>query len=116
MEYVQHMQPKETGIYRSQPGFRCMHDAIHHVMWAEVLNCWRVEAEKLGYVSLQAYASSKLNWESIKMLSNKIVQTYLPGPHFDDVQDGSTGEGMHATRMQPCTNSMGSFTWNSVMQ
>ncbi|KAJ7589756.1 hypothetical protein C8J56DRAFT_1047909 [Mycena floridula] len=43
LEYLKRLRPKETGIFSSSnPGFRKMHDIIHHITWADVLDLCRV--------------------------------------------------------------------------
>ncbi|KAF9525694.1 hypothetical protein CPB83DRAFT_771677 [Crepidotus variabilis] len=76
------LRPKETGKFVSKPGFRRMHDAIHHDIWASILNCWEyeVKTKNTDWYSLDVYAASKPEWEDLVALSEKIVSTYVGTP------------------------------------
>jgi hypothetical protein len=78
MEYIRHLRPKETGKFTSTPGFRRMHDAIHHTTWADVLDCWHLAAKDRGFTSLKGFANSKPSWSALVSISEDLVQKYLP--------------------------------------
>ncbi|KAG1754911.1 uncharacterized protein EDB91DRAFT_1043064 [Suillus paluster] len=44
-QHIGILRPDETGKMVSKPGFRRVHDVVHHDFWASMLNCWRLEAE-----------------------------------------------------------------------
>ena len=91
-EYIRHLRPRETGKFTSSPGFRRMHDAIHHTTWADILDCWRTEAQLLGFASLDKFADSDPEWDVIERISHKMIRTYLPGPNFQDIREGPDSE------------------------
>jgi hypothetical protein len=82
-EYIHHLRPKETAKFLSSPGFQCLHDSIHHTMWIDVLDCWRLEVNGLHFGSRAAYAESRPSWDSLVELSEAMVRKYLPGKNFD---------------------------------
>jgi hypothetical protein len=84
-EYVRHLWPRETGKFVSLPGFRCMHDTIHHMTWADIVDCWHMEAICLGFASLQDFAESDPEWRIIEETSEQMVCTYLPGQDFQNM-------------------------------
>jgi hypothetical protein len=86
-EYIRHLRPKETGKFLSSPGFRRLHDSIHHTTWIDVLDCWRLEANSLHFGSRAAYAESKPSWDSLVKLSEAMVRKYLPGKDFDEKRE-----------------------------
>lgn len=86
-EYVRHLRPKETGKFTSAPGFRRMHDTIHHATWIDVLDCWRLEFASLGYQSLSTYTHTKPSWDTIVQISEQMVEKYLPGRDFADIRE-----------------------------
>ena len=55
-EYIHHLHAKETGKFASEPGFQQMHDAIHHVTWVDVLDCWQIKAGLIGHRNLKDFA------------------------------------------------------------
>jgi hypothetical protein len=91
-EYICHLRPRETGKFATSPGFRCLHDSIHHGTWADVLDCWRLEAAKQGFNSLDKFAGSNPDWLVIEMLSEGMVREYLPGSDFQDVRENLDSE------------------------
>ncbi|PPQ97757.1 hypothetical protein CVT26_001805 [Gymnopilus dilepis] len=78
-EHVGILRPKETGKFVSKPGFRRMHDVIHHDIWAAMLDCWRLEAmaRNSAWKSLEDFAKAKPNWELIVDMSEAIVRKYV---------------------------------------
>jgi hypothetical protein len=62
-----------------------MHDAIHHVTWADVLDCWRLAAKAWNFASLEDFAKSEPEWTIIEAISEDLVRTYLPGQNFQDL-------------------------------
>jgi len=86
-EYVRHLCPKETGKFLSSPGFRHLHDSIHHTMWIDVLDCWRLKVNGLHFGSRVTYAESRPSWDSLVELSETMVRKYLPGKDFDEKRE-----------------------------
>lgn len=91
-EYIRHLRPRETGKYASSPGFRRMHDAIHHAAWADILDCWRLTAERHGFNTLQSLADSNAEWDIIAAMSEEMVRTYLPGCDFQDKREAPASQ------------------------
>ncbi|KAF8985862.1 hypothetical protein BDQ17DRAFT_1402417 [Cyathus striatus] len=73
LSHVNEIQPRETSKIESKPGFRRMHEVIQHVGIASRLECWRVEAAKRGYPTLESFAESKPSWEILEQMANKLV-------------------------------------------
>ncbi|KIJ10207.1 hypothetical protein PAXINDRAFT_164292 [Paxillus involutus ATCC 200175] len=74
------VQPKEGRTdFASKPGFRRMHDVVHHDLWASILNCWEIEVSKQNgsWDTLEAFAKSKPSWELIVKMSEAIVEKYI---------------------------------------
>ena len=44
-QHVGILRPDDTGKFGTNPGFCQMHDAIHHDIWASMLDCWWLEAK-----------------------------------------------------------------------
>lgn len=86
-KYIHHLCPRETGKFTSSPGFRRLHDSIHHATWADMLDCWRLEVEASGNGTLDAFAQSAPKWETIHELLEGIVKKYLPGSDFEDLRE-----------------------------
>ena len=64
----------------TKPGFRRMHDAIHHELRAVILECWRSEVsirDPVNFTSLKAFADSKPDWDLIIKISEDIVEKYV---------------------------------------
>ncbi|KAJ3730829.1 hypothetical protein C8R42DRAFT_545138, partial [Lentinula raphanica] len=81
-EYLNYLRPKATAEFTSKngPSFRSMHDAIHHVVWTDILQCF-VREVKTQYDcdTLETFAKSKHGtWEKLVELSKQIVFKYLP--------------------------------------
>ncbi|KAH9167844.1 hypothetical protein EDB89DRAFT_1890233 [Lactarius sanguifluus] len=86
------LRPRETGILTTKPGFRRMHDVVHHELRAAILECWRTEASSSGstVTSLKEFANSKPEWDLIVKMSRDIVQKYV-----------ATTEGISKSRAKP---------------
>ena len=79
-QHVGILRPQETGLMTTKPGFRRMHDVVHHELRAVILECWRKESSALvltDSVSLKAFAETKPDWELIVKLSEDIVRKYV---------------------------------------
>lgn len=78
-EHVGILTPDETGKFGSKPGFRRVHDVIHHDLWASMLDCWRVEVGKRdpSWTTLEAFAKAKPTWDTIVNISESIVDNYV---------------------------------------
>jgi hypothetical protein len=65
-QHIGILRPQETQIMVTKPGFRRMHDAIHHELRAVILECWRSEVSKrdpVKFTSLKAFMESKPDWD-----------------------------------------------------
>jgi hypothetical protein len=78
-QHVGAIRPDETGKFGSKPGFRFVHDIIHHDIWASMLDCWRVEAgsRNSAWVSLKKFSEAKPSWELIVEMSEDIIKKYV---------------------------------------
>lgn len=79
-QHVGILRPQETGLMTSKPGFRRMHDLVHHKLRATILECWRVEASSLmsaDSATLKTFAETKPDWELIEKISEDIVCKYV---------------------------------------
>ncbi|KAG6906876.1 hypothetical protein DXG01_011522 [Tephrocybe rancida] len=72
MKHVSILRPKETRKIETKPGFRCMHEIIQHNGIVTRLECWCLEAMKLGYTSLEEFVASNPTWEQLQKLSEKM--------------------------------------------
>ncbi|EEB95629.1 hypothetical protein MPER_05366, partial [Moniliophthora perniciosa FA553] len=84
-DYVNHLHPKATGEFTSKagPSYHSMHDVIHHALWADVLDAFRVEVhQRYGHNSLESWGKSEPAWEDIVQLSEEMVTRYIPDQHF----------------------------------
>ncbi|KAH9174017.1 hypothetical protein EDB89DRAFT_2113744 [Lactarius sanguifluus] len=94
-QHVGILQPRETGIMTTKPGFCQMHDVVHHELCATILECWWIEVSALdpeNWTSLEAFTASKLDWDLVVKISEEIVQKYV-----------ATIEGLSQARMKPET-------------
>ncbi|KAH8993655.1 hypothetical protein EDB83DRAFT_2239070, partial [Lactarius deliciosus] len=94
-QHVGILRPWETGLMTTKPGFRRMHDVVHHELQAVILECWRKESSLLvsadsESVSLKAFAETKPDWELIVKISEDIVRKYV-----------ATTEGLLESRAKP---------------
>lgn len=78
-QHVGILRPGDTGKFGTKPGFRQVHDVVHHDIWASMLDCWRLEAAARNpeWTSLQVFAKAKPNWEAITEMSESIVEKYV---------------------------------------
>lgn len=85
------LRPDDTGRLTSkQPGFRRVHNMIHHDIWASMLDCWRLEAEERdpSWTTLAAFAESKPDWQLIVEMSEVIVEKYVAKtPNLSEQRD-----------------------------
>ncbi|OBZ77632.1 hypothetical protein A0H81_02890 [Grifola frondosa] len=89
-EHVGILRPDETGKFVSNPGFRRVHDVIHHDAWGSMLDCWRLEAEARNpeWTSLKIFSESKPSWDLITEMSESIVTKYVATtPKLSDLRD-----------------------------
>jgi hypothetical protein len=91
-EYIRHMRPRETEKFVSSPGFRRMHDTIHHTTWIDILDCWHLVVAEHVFRTLSDFAESMPTWDMLIGISESIVRTYLPGPDFQTIQEQSATE------------------------
>ncbi|KAJ3828649.1 hypothetical protein F5878DRAFT_530951 [Lentinula raphanica] len=87
-EYLNHLRPKATAEFTSKngPSFRSMHDAIHHVVWTDILQCFAREVKnQFDLDTFAAFAESRHgSWENIVKLSEQVVSKYLPDVQFQE--------------------------------
>ncbi|KAG1836769.1 hypothetical protein DFJ58DRAFT_719021 [Suillus subalutaceus] len=78
-QHVGVLRPRETGKFASKPGFRRMHDVLHHDLWASILDCWLVEAQTRNstWDSLEVFAKCAPSWELIVEMSESIVNKFV---------------------------------------
>jgi len=59
--------PDETGKFATKPGFRRVHDVIHHDLWALMLDCWQLEAklQNPAWTTLEAFVAAEPSWDLI---------------------------------------------------
>ncbi|KAJ3768643.1 hypothetical protein FB446DRAFT_650151 [Lentinula raphanica] len=85
-EYLNHLRPKATAEFTSKsgPSFRSMHDAIHHVVWTDILQCFAREVKtQYQFDTLKSFAmSEKCTWGTIVQLSELVVSKYIPDHDF----------------------------------
>ena len=94
-QHVGILWPRETGMMTTKPGFRRMHDVVHHETRAIILECWRKEVLALdpdNMATLKAFADSKPDWDLVVTLSEDIVRKYV-----------ATSEGLSQSRANPKT-------------
>ncbi|KAG2084330.1 uncharacterized protein F5147DRAFT_748810 [Suillus discolor] len=91
-QHIGILRPDETGKMVSKPGFRRVHDVVHHDIWASMLDCWRLEAESRNteWSTLERFATSKPVWEDIINMSRVIVKKFI-----------ATTQDLDAAREQP---------------
>lgn len=61
-----------------------MHEVIQHVGIVQRLDCWRLEAGKKKFVSLEAYAASKPSLDDLRALANQVALNQVVKP--DDLE------------------------------
>ena len=76
MRDILELQPKETGIYCSKPGFRRMHQLIGHAGICRRLDCWREHVRNTRNTDLEAFAASNPTLDDLQEMANELVQTY----------------------------------------
>ncbi|EGN97692.1 hypothetical protein SERLA73DRAFT_154003 [Serpula lacrymans var. lacrymans S7.3] len=71
MHNVSMLQPRETGIYGSKPGFRHMHQLVNHPGIYHCLDCWRVEVKTCNpaHSTLALFATSAPSFEELKAIA-----------------------------------------------
>ncbi|KAF9224141.1 hypothetical protein BS17DRAFT_795657 [Gyrodon lividus] len=87
--------PDETGKMTSKPGFRRMHEVVHHDLWASVLDCWRLEAQHQDRMltTLELFTKAKPSWEQITQMSRAIICKYVASSEgLDKAQGKSAAE------------------------
>ncbi|KAG1849657.1 hypothetical protein DFJ58DRAFT_716892 [Suillus subalutaceus] len=91
-QHIGILRPDETGKIVSKPGFRRVHNVLHHDVWASMLDCLRIEAQHQNamYTTLEKFAESEPTWDVIVMMSHTIVQKYV-----------ATTDGLDTARSKP---------------
>lgn len=87
--------PDETGKMTSKPGFRRMHEVVHHDLWALILDCWQLEAQKWDRASttLELFSKAKPSWMQITQMSHAIIHKYVASSEgLDKVQQKPAAE------------------------
>ncbi|KAG2126360.1 uncharacterized protein EDB93DRAFT_1097117 [Suillus bovinus] len=76
---VRYLRPDETKKMVTKPGFRHMHEVIHHDLQASMLDCWRLEAQSQNreWTTLELFTASKPSWDTIVSISHTIVEKYV---------------------------------------
>ncbi|KAG6849308.1 hypothetical protein H0H93_009576 [Arthromyces matolae] len=86
MKHISILRPKETRKFETKPGFRRMHEIIQDVGAVSRLDCWRLEAKKLGFSSLKKYGESKPTFDEVKELAGRMAQTYVARKDFESLR------------------------------
>jgi hypothetical protein len=89
------LRPKEIGKFTSNPGYRQMHDVIHHDMIEAMLDCWRMEAELRNSrcSSLKSFSEVGPSWKTIVNMSETIVEKYIAStPTLADMRTKANSE------------------------
>lgn len=91
-QHIGVLRPDEMGKMVSKPGFRRVHNVLHHDVWASILDCWRIEAHHQNTVcaTLEKFAESEPTWDVIITMSHTIVRKYV-----------ATTDGLDAARSKP---------------
>ncbi|KAH8980614.1 hypothetical protein EDB92DRAFT_1805677 [Lactarius akahatsu] len=81
-QHVGILQPWETGLMTTKPGFCWMHDVVHHELCAIILKCWCKESSRLvsadsESASLKVFVEMKPDWELIVKILEDIVHKYV---------------------------------------
>ncbi|KAG2125101.1 hypothetical protein DEU56DRAFT_744063, partial [Suillus clintonianus] len=79
-QHVGILRPQETGRISTKPGFRRMHDVIHHDLHASILECWRLEAQSrqpVEWQTLEKFGKSEPGWDLLVEMSEAIVNKYV---------------------------------------
>ncbi|KAG1905442.1 uncharacterized protein F5891DRAFT_1183389 [Suillus fuscotomentosus] len=79
MHDIAQLRPRETGIFRSKPGFWMMHQLIGHDGICRHLDCWRIEVEKMNnaHKTLDDFAILKPSLEELKEIANRLTREYI---------------------------------------
>ncbi|KIJ10040.1 hypothetical protein PAXINDRAFT_164302 [Paxillus involutus ATCC 200175] len=78
------LRPDETGKMVSKPGFRRVHNVVHHDIWASILDCWHLEAQGRNHdwSTLEKFSASEPSWKDIVDMSYSIVNNLQK--HFEN--------------------------------
>ena len=78
-QHIGILRPDETGKMVSKPGFRRMHEAVHHDLWASMLDCWRLAAQSQNpaWTTLELFSKASPSWDLIVQMSRIIVRTFV---------------------------------------
>lgn len=86
IHHVSIIRPRETGKIESKPGFRRMHKVIEHVGLVSRLDCWRLEVEKSGFGSLEAFAESEPSWDLLNRIAVSLVWEHVADSDFSNLR------------------------------
>lgn len=78
-DIVRRLRPKMANHLVNNATFREQHDLINHVGSILRLDAWRVEAKKIGYPTLQAWAESQPPFIEVVRMSERIVGRCVEG-------------------------------------
>ena len=78
-QHIGSLCPNETGKMVSKPGFQQMHEAVHHDLWASMLDCWWLAAQSQNpaWTTLKLFAKASPSWDLIVQMSCIIVHTFV---------------------------------------
>ncbi|KDQ62452.1 hypothetical protein JAAARDRAFT_54404 [Jaapia argillacea MUCL 33604] len=72
---VSQIRPKEMGKIASKPGFRRMHEIIHHCGAASRLNAWATEVMK-RHPEIMELEEWELEWEELDEIAKVLIKDY----------------------------------------
>jgi hypothetical protein len=86
ISHVSQIRPKETGKIEMNPGFRRMHEVIQHVGIVARLDCWRIIAQRMGFMSLEDFSASNPSLENLKKMSEQLAVEFVAGADMSELQ------------------------------
>lgn len=90
MAFTEQLRPKGANKLINNAGFREQHDLIGHVGSVLRLDAWRLEAKKLGYESLQAWADSSPPFIDVVRIAEQMVCQYVEGGQQASIYEAQT--------------------------
>lgn len=93
-DFIGILRPKETGKFISKPGFRRMHDIVHQITYAAILDCWRVAIQHFypSIDSLEEFSKTDPRWEDVQKLADYIVDNFVAGSTFPNSRRHDLGQ------------------------
>lgn len=86
IHHVAIIRPREVGKIETKPGFRRMHEVIERVGLVSRLDTWRLEAGKVGFANLDAFAESQPKWEDLYRMAVNLVQQHVADYGFANLR------------------------------